>query len=226
MKIAINTGNSELFNAYNKAYKKLGYETVNVRSESTLFDNIRNGEVGAFILENDVSFLKKAVDLIKKINPYTPIIIVLRNPITTSQLLNSDVYMPSSDSFNDMIFLTLHNILTYINAFGILKKLVNKPKDKIKFGTFMYDPMLRILYNNTIEIKKFSIKEGGILEILALNYKDLVKKEVILEKVWQKSDYFAGRSCDVYVTYLRNSFKQNLLDLRIKNISGVGLILE
>ena len=76
------------------------------------------------------------------------------------------------------------------------------------------------------EIKKFSIKEGGILEILASNYGNVVKKEIILEKLWRKNDYFAGRSMDVYISYLRKTFKDNKIKLSIKNIAGIGLILE
>jgi DNA-binding response OmpR family regulator len=70
------------------------------------------------------------------------------------------------------------------------------------------------------------VKAGGIIELLAINYGQVVKKEVILEKVWRKSDYFAGRSMDVYVTNLRNTLRNNKIKLSIKNISGIGLILE
>lgn len=226
MKIAINTGDTELYNTFVKTYKKVGHDTVNVRSESTLFENIRCGDIDAFVLDNDISFLKKAIDLIKRVNPYTPIIVVIKEPIGTSQLFNADTYMNPGDSPGTHVFLVLHNLSTYHNAFNKLKTLVNKPKEKIDFSTFMYDPSRRILYSNDVEVKKFSIKEGGILELLAINYKEVVKKDLILEKVWRKNDYFTGRSCDVYVTYLRNAFKKHSLDLQIKNISGVGLILE
>ena len=47
-----------------------------------------------------------------------------------------------------------------------------------------------------------------------------------MEKVWQKSDYFSGRSMDVYVTHLRRLFEKNGIKLEIKNISGIGLTLE
>jgi DNA-binding response OmpR family regulator len=90
----------------------------------------------------------------------------------------------------------------------------------------VYDPTQRFLYYKDKEIKRLSIKEGGILEILASNYGKIVNKDVILEKVWHATDYFKRRSCDVYVTYLRNTLKANKIKLTIKNISGIGLILE
>ena len=69
-------------------------------------------------------------------------------------------------------------------------------------------------------------KEGGILEILGSNFGTVVNKDIILEKVWQKSDYFSGRSMDVYITNLRNLLKKHNIDLTIENITGSGLILE
>jgi DNA-binding response OmpR family regulator len=108
----------------------------------------------------------------------------------------------------------------------LMQRLTAKMNDKIEFGQCIYDPTRRMLSHNGVDIKKLSAKEGGILEILAINFGQVVKKEVILEKVWRKTDYFAGRSMDVYITYLRNTLKENEINLTITNISGVGLILE
>jgi DNA-binding response OmpR family regulator len=98
--------------------------------------------------------------------------------------------------------------------------------DVIEFNNCKYDPTRRTLFYKGKEVKKLSAKEGGIVEILASNFGEVVKKEIILEKVWHKSDYFSGRSMDVYVTHLRNLLKESDIDVNIKNISGVGLILE
>lgn len=225
MKIAISTESSELYNSFVKVYKKLGYETVNVRSESTLFENIRKGDIDAFILETGVSFLKKATDLIKRVNPYTPIIVMIVDPLAPFTPYNVDAYMHRVSSAQT-IAIAIHNVSTYIKSFSVLRKLINKPSEPIVFGDCVYDPSRRVLTNRGVEVKKFSTKEGGILELLAMNYKEVVKKELILEKVWGKSDYFTGRSCDVYITYIRNTFKKHSVDLKITNISNVGLTLE
>ena len=83
-----------------------------------------------------------------------------------------------------------------------------------------------MLYRRNKEITKLSEKQGGILEMLASNYGNAVKKDLILEKVWRKNDYYSSRSMDVYITGIRKIFKENKIKLQIKNISGVGLILE
>jgi len=224
MKIAI-SADSDLYNAFAKAYKKIGHETVNVRSESTLFENIRKGDIDAFILETEVSFLKKAIDLIKRVNPYTAVVVMIKDPLAPFNPYNADAYMHLV-SPAQTIAIALHNISTYVRAFGELRVLINKPSAPIIFGDCVYDPSRRILTNKGVEVKKFSTKEGGILELLAMNYKEVVKKDLILQKVWGKSDYFTGRSCDVYITYIRNTFKKHSVDLKITNISNVGLTLE
>jgi two-component system, OmpR family, response regulator len=100
-----------------------------------------------------------------------------------------------------------------------------KQKEKIEFANCVYDPNLRTLYYRNKEISKLSEKTGGIIEILASNFGKLVKKELILEKIWFKSDYFSSRSMDVYITNIRKLFKQNNIELKIKNVSKSGLII-
>ena len=120
----------------------------------------------------------------------------------------------------------MHNILAYKKNFDTLNKITSTSKEKISFSKYVYDPTHRKLYYNDNEIVKFTKKEGSIIEILAINYRNIVKKEIILEKVWHKNDYFVGRSMDVYITYLRNIFKEHNIDLNIINVSGSGLMIE
>ena len=226
MKIAINTDIIELLNDFIKISKEKGHEAISVKAESTLFQHIEDFDVDAYILSNDTPYFKKAVDFIKKCNPHTPIIALLTN--NTLKSVTVDYYMPmlTDPSYSTLSLAIIHNFEKYVSTFITLQKLTAKLQDLIEFGNCIYDPNKRILTYKGKEIKKFSAKEGGIFEILAINYKELVKKELILEKVWHKTDYFAGRSMDVYITYLRNIFKENNIKLTIKKITNVGLILE
>jgi DNA-binding winged helix-turn-helix (wHTH) protein len=244
MKIVVNTKDTELYNMFYKAGKE-DHQVVNAKVENVLFDIIEKNNVDAYVLSNDTPYFKKAVDFIKKKDPYTPIIgMIYENPIITASV---DIYMTVlstiiGHSYESFVNHVLYNINTYIKTFSTLKKLTTKLHDVIEFANCKYDPSRRILYHRVKlvqtdkdkepeftykEIKKFSKKEGDILEILAINYGEVVKKEIILEKVWRKpNDYFAGRSMDVYISYLRKTFKTNKIKLTIKNISGIGLILE
>ena len=48
---------------------------------------------------------------------------------------------------------------------------------------------------------------------------------MILKAVWENSDYFAGRSLDVYISKLRKYFKDDP-SIIIKNIPKVGFLLQ
>lgn len=140
----------------------------------------------------------------------------------------ADVVMllPKSASANDLLKLTIHNINKYNDTFKELQSIIVKPVKSIKFGNCTYDPTRRILYHNGEQVKKLTGKEAGIMEILGNNYGKVVNKSLILERVWKKTDIFASRSMDVYLTHLRNLLKSNNIDCSIQNISGSGLILE
>ena len=224
MKIAINTENIELYNAFYHILKDTEHQIINVKVESVLFENIENGCIDAYILSNNTPYFKKAIDFIKKNNPFTPVIAVMIKSTEVPPLV--DICTALYDSFANFAKNTVFNVLSYVKTFETLQKLTAKMHEPISFANCIYDPTRRILSYKGKEVKKLSQKEGGILEVLALNYGIVVKKEIILEKVWHKTDYFAGRSCDVYITYLRNTLKEKDIKLTIINISGIGLILE
>lgn len=231
MKIAVNTDNSMLLNMFIRAAKEQSHQIFVAKVDNVLFEHIEACDVDAFVLSESSLYFKKATEFIKKNDPYIPII-AIKNSHELKMNVPADIYMQEPMNFegDDDCFvfakIAIYNLETYIKIFATLKKLTTKVYDKIEFGNCVYDPTRRLLLYKDKEIKKLSQKEGGILEILASNYGKIVKKEVILEKVWRKSDYFVSRSMDVYVTYLRNIFKNNEIDIHIKNISGIGLTLE
>jgi len=225
MKIVLNTENGDLYNAFCKIAKDNGHEIINAKLEGPLFDEIEKSDGDAYIISSTSYFFQKAIDFIKKANPYIPIVAIIASN-SIGLMANANIYMTISEPFDIFANLVMHNITNYSKTFATLQKLTAKIHDKIEFANCTYDPTRRLLYYKRKEIKKLSPKEGSILEVLAINYGEIVKKEVILEKVWRKTDFFAGRSMDVYITYLRNTFKNNKIKLTIKNISGIGLILE
>lgn len=228
MKIILNTENIDLYNAFSKIAKDNGHELINAKLEAPLFDAIEKSDGDAYIISSTSYFFQKAIDFIKKSNPYIPIVL-LKDPIKSMDIpKNVDIAVGDQifSTYEAFVNVVMHNINMYKKNFEVLHKLTAKMHEKIEFANCTYDPTRRLLYYKGKEIKKLSAKEGGILEILAINYGEVVKKEVILEKVWRKTDYFAGRSMDVYITYLRNTLKNNKIKLSIKNISGIGLILE
>lgn len=242
MKIILNTKNADLVNFFlrisktsanfPKEYDDKSVEILASRVEAGLFDNIADPSVDAYLIEVPVLYSQKAVDFIKKKTPYIPIIL-FGNPKDLSEVSGADIYLPfcpetleSEANVKSFFNLVVWNAANFLRNFKTLRKLTTKMADVIEFGPCKYDPTRRTFSFQDKEIKKLSAKEGGIIEVLASNFGEVVKKEIILEKVWHKSDYFSGRSMDVYVTHLRALLKNHDIDMSIKNISGVGLILE
>jgi len=231
MKIVLNTRSAELINSLNRGLKTLGREDIEIlstRTEKGLFDLISDYDVKGFLIETPSAYSQKSLDFIKQKHQYTPVI-VFGSMESIHKVSGGDIYMPYYDGDDtDTFFLkcVITNIDNYLTTFDTLRKLTTKIQEVIEFGPCKYDPTRRTLSYHDVQVKKLSAKEGGILEVLAANFGSVVKKDVILEKVWRKSDYFSGRSMDVYITHLRKLFRENNIDLEVKNISGVGLILE
>jgi len=230
MKVVLNTQNVDLINAFIRQAKNIKSEIVNAKVEGVLFDTIEQGTSNYYLLEVNNSYTSKAISLIKKINPYSIIGIICTGSEEPNITLTNkaDIYFFFNESINSDTFsyTTLYSLSNLDKNLSILHKLTQKAEEPIKFGNITYDPTRRTLYMKNKEIKKLSAKQGGIIEILAQNPGKLVRKEVILEKVWHKTDYFVGRSMDVYVTHLRKMFKELGISYKIKNVSGKGLILE
>lgn len=234
MKILVNSDNYDLINTFIKTTNNSALEFIISNVEKDFFDKIEKCDIDAYIITTHSAYHKKAIDFIKKNQPYVPIVVLIDRELNNYSNLSADILMPlnvnlsaTSNIIYDMYVQSiLTNILKYVKTFSTLKKLTAKMPDKIIFGDCMYDPTRRLLFYNDKEVKRLSTKEGGILELLASNYGSVVKKEIILEKVWRNTDYFSSRSMDVYITYIRNIFKKYNIKMSIKNVSGIGLLME
>lgn len=226
MKIVVNTGNYEILNSLIRQAKDHGTDIVIAKMEEKLFEHIGGGEIDAFIIASNTEYSQKAVDFIKKGSPYTPVTVMAMNP--KCNILSSDNIVPFiKDSDTDFFAKSLlHNIYAFTKNFETLQRLTAKLSDDIEFKNGRFDPTRRLFFYNSKEISKLSPKQAGIFEILAANYGNVVRKEIILEKVWHENNYFVGRSLDVYVTHLRKILKANNLPMAITNVTNVGLMLN
>ena len=226
MKIALSTRYNVLINEFNSQAKSFNIEILNAKVESVLNDIIEKNQADAYILEDDTKMLNKVCSLIKRSNENTPILIF--GNIQSISLTSVDILCPYHSDFhvNNFTTVMIQNVLNFYNKFQKLQKLTAKMADVIVFGNCSYDPTRRMLSYMGKEISKLSAKEGGIIETLATNFGQVVKREIILEKVWGNTDFWKGRSMDVFLSHLRKLFETNKIKLTIRNISKIGLILE
>jgi DNA-binding response OmpR family regulator len=81
--------------------------------------------------------------------------------------------------------------------------------------------MLRI----NSQSKRLTKKENEVLKLLCLSKNRITKRDDILLSVWNKSDYFTGRSLDVFITKLRKYLNEDK-SIKIEGIPTVGYILS
>lgn len=94
------------------------------------------------------------------------------------------------------------------------------------FGHYTLNEAHATLRNNSTEKKlTLTVREAKILQLLAENKNEVVRREAILSRCWDtEDDYFASRSLDVFITKLRKIFEDDAT-IEIKTVRGVGLML-
>jgi len=75
------------------------------------------------------------------------------------------------------------------------------------------------------ESKRLTSKESKILAMLAKSKNNIVKREEIMQEVWGETDYFIGRSLDVFISKIRKHL-QSEPRIKIETIPTVGIILS
>ncbi len=85
--------------------------------------------------------------------------------------------------------------------------------------TFNYAE-LSLIYPDQSSIS-LTQKEAELLKFLCENPNRTLRREDILLHVWGKSDYFLGRSMDVFITKLRKHFKSTS-QIDLATVHGVG----
>lgn len=153
---------------------------------------------------------------IRKVNQDIPIIFLTAKAMKEDRIkgfkLGADDYVTKPFSIEELS----------LRIKAILKrgKLLAVTNGMIPFANYMLDHANLILDTNHKKIQ-LTQKEGDILALFATNQNVLLKREVILQAVWQDDGYFVGRSLDVFISKLRKHLKENPA-VNIVNVHGTG----
>jgi DNA-binding response OmpR family regulator len=93
-----------------------------------------------------------------------------------------------------------------------------------QIGGFQFDFKNQTLVNGN-DIRRITTKESEVLKLLCLKKNQITKKDEILIALWGESDYFKGRSLDVFIAKLRKYFSSDSR-VKIENVHSVGFILS
>ncbi len=101
---------------------------------------------------------------------------------------------------------------------------VKKEVKTVKVGKYEFDQTNQALrFKNRCQ--RLTLKESNILGLLCRSKNNIVKREELMLDIWGESDYYTGRSLDVFISKLRSYLKEDP-SLRITTIPTVGYILE
>lgn len=161
---------------------------------------------------------------IKILYPNMPIIFLVSKALFMNLLRNME---HSTDDYLTKPFRS-EELLLRIKAL-LHRAEMNDPltytlgSSKINLGRFIFDTknLLLILDGEEQSLTK---KEAALLKVLYDNKNDLVPRKKALKMIWGNSDYFIGRSMDVFIARLRKYLKADP-NVRILTVHGIGFRL-
>ena len=137
--------------------------------------------------------------------------------ISTKHLLEDKVkgYLTGAGDYITKPF-SMKELLLKIEVFlRRTKKMFAENKQEFSFG------------NSCLSVKTPSAtlnlqqKEADVLRFLCTYPNRILKREEVLLAVWNKDDFFLGKSMDVYMTKLRKYLKSDP-SVKIETVHGVG----
>lgn len=106
-----------------------------------------------------------------------------------------------------------------------IKNILNRKgyksvNDEILIGNYIFKPKQLILQHSDTDCQ-LTEREVSLLLLLTQYNNQVVTRESILQHVWKNTDYFTGRSMDVFISRLRKYFQHDDR-IKIQSIRGVG----
>ena len=92
--------------------------------------------------------------------------------------------------------------------------------EELVMGNYTFNMRRQLLTSNGEE-RKLSYRESELLKLLYENRDKIVERRDILNLLWGSDSFFNSRNLDVYITKLRNYFKNDPA-IEIITIKGIG----
>ncbi len=161
---------------------------------------------------------------LKEIKSDIPVIILSARSMKEDKLtgfrLGIDDYITKPFDEEELLF----RIRAVLNRLQNSKNSKTHDSKPVTIGKYKFDPMNMVLTFDGID-QRITVKESRILQIMAEKKNKVVTRDEIMVNVWGESDYYTGRSLDVFISKLR-SYLKNDPSLQIVTIPTVGYLLE
>lgn len=136
-----------------------------------------------------------------------------KEDVLTGLNLGADDYITKPFDADELI-LRIQNILRR-------KHSTEFPKvETLHIGKFIFEPK-----NLTLDFedstKTLTDKEAQLLNYLFLHKDQLIRREDVLNLIWKETDFFSGRSLDVFISRLRKYLSKDP-SIVIESVRGIG----
>lgn len=156
-----------------------------------------------------------------EIHPETPFLFLTARKTKEDRLqglkLGADDYIAKPFEVDELV-LRIKNIISRATQQGPFQ---TETTEEISIGTYHFNLHNLTLIHNK-ETQKLTEKEAKLIHFLYANRNKVISREDILMRIWHNTDFFSGRSMDVFISRVRKRFK-NDQNISIKSIRGVGL---
>lgn len=164
--------------------------------------------------------VKDGFTVAKKIRQQTDVIPIIF--ISTKTLIEDKIegYQRGADDYIVKPF-NMKELLLKLDVFlRRTKKMFSETKQEFHIGKihFSYNDLRLTNDEGTFNLKQ---KEADLLKFLCQHPNRILKREEILMAVWDKNDYFLGRSMDVFMSKLRKYLKADP-NIFLETIHGMG----
>ncbi len=159
---------------------------------------------------------------IRKTNEHIPIIFLSAKSMKEDRI---EGFVSGGDDYITKPF-SIEELVLKIEVFLKRSKVTNNDNKTVKdykIGMYIFD-YKNMLLSFENESRRLTVRENDLLKYLVLNANKVLKKEDILNEVWQTDSYFNSRSLDVFISKLRKYLKKDPT-VQINNIHGIGFIL-
>ncbi len=159
---------------------------------------------------------------IRKIDAHVPIIFLTAKGLMEDKIegfrSGADDYLVKPFSMEELLL----RVKVFLNRNR--KSNTSQAQQTQKIGKYFFHPINFELHLGDTFIK-LTKKEGALLAMLLQEPGVLIKREVLLAKIWGNDDYFAGRSMDVYISKLRKYLKDDP-SIELINHHGMGFMIQ
>ncbi|MCB2197548.1 MAG: response regulator transcription factor [Bacteroidetes bacterium] len=158
---------------------------------------------------------------IREQNQKIPIIFLTARSMKEDKLkgfrIGIDDYITKPFDEEELLF-RIQSILKRVNPEEETQKVL------YQLGKITFDAQNQVIKIDG-QSKRLTSKESKILELLAKSKNNIVNRETLMKEIWGETDYFIGRSLDVFISKLRKHLKDEP-KLKIETIPTVGIILS